>query len=238
MCFISTIKILTMKRLMLLTMASFWLFSSQIFAQTTNKALAYAPQKIQKETSDPKAKAVLDKMRKKFESLSNVVADFKLVMSGANKGTEKGKISLSGSKYRVEMNQITMICDGQTSWYVSSQNNEVQINNANESESGSISPARLLKIYENDKEVIFAPPVEASNKITMEFKPTDRSEEYSKGRMTIDKTSLLLSEITIFSKDGTTYTLTTENVKTNQILNPSAFTFDLAKFGGKKVDLR
>ena len=196
---------------------------------------------LQRETSDPKSKALLDKVKQKFDMLKAHQLTFKVNISQGNeKENQKGKVYFSDEKYRIEMETQDVISDGKTVWFHAKKNNEVQISNANSQDVNMLSPATLLRIYENDKEIILAPSYEANGKTVIEFKPTSRNTaEYSKGKIVIDKAANTLSQLHIFGKDASVYVVEVENISPITNLGNISFSFDFSKHPGiNKVDLR
>lgn len=199
-----------------------------------------------KETSDPATKAVLDKMRAKYEAYKTLEADFSLVieMPEQPKETQKGKLLQKGAKYRVAFNQQTVISDGKSVWIVLPKNKEVQINNMPDpkDDESILSPQALFRIYLR-KDFLYAITNEyAQGKRVVqeiEFKPTDKYSEYSKLRLTIDKKTLDFIELKAFGKDGSRYTLVMNTVTPNKPLADSSFSFNKANYPGYHIeDLR
>lgn len=194
---------------------------------------AAQPKSVKKETSDPQAKAVLDKMRKKYEAYQTVEAEFSLAIEVPRQAVEnqKGKLVQQGNKYRLKLNDRTLVSDGKSVWLYIPKNKEVQINDVEEEtgEGGGISsPQDLLKAYQWDN-YLYALVNEFSDKgkvvQQIEFKPTDKDSEYSKIRLTLDKKTLDIVEIKSFGKDGSRYTMTVTKFTPNKAVDKSVFTF-------------
>jgi outer membrane lipoprotein carrier protein len=198
-----------------------------------------------KETSDPNATKLLEKLRKKYEAYTAVDLDFNLVIElpGAKKEIQKGKISQSKESFRLTMDQQTIISDGKTNWIYLKKNNEVQILDANpKDESGFLTPKQLLQQYQNGK-YIYA----ITDKVTeggvvltqIEFKPVDKKSEYSKIRLSINEKTNQFTSIIAFAKDGSRYTFVVVKQRNNTKHEPAHYTFDKAQFPGARIeDLR
>ncbi len=211
--------------------------------------LAFAQTGAQKgsatETSDPAAKSLLDKLRKKYEGYKTLELAFSLEIEvpGAPKESQKGTLAQSGEKYRLEMTDQTIISDGKTTWVYLRKNNEVQINNADpKAEQSFISPRELMKMYQKG-EWLYAMADEETlgGKLCqqVEFKPTNKKSEYSKLRLAIDKKAQTMHSIKAFAKDGSRYTFSVSKQSPNKEFAGDKFTFDKAKFPGCRVeDLR
>ena len=198
------------------------------------------------EKSDPVAKKVLDKIRKKYEGYKTIEAGFTLSIEVPTqaKQVQKGSISQEGDKFRLEMDQQVIVSDGKTTWVYLKSNNEVQINNADPAgtDNGFLTPKDLLKRYQKG-DYLYAvtdKTTEGGKLLTqIEFKPKDKGSEYSKLRISIDEKSNEMKSIKAFAKDGSRYSFVITKLATNKPLGAGEFTFDVKKYPGVKVeDLR
>ncbi len=207
--------------LILLTVAS-----TVVFAQ---KPKPVAPKQ---EIADPEAKAVLEKMRKKYEAYSTLEVEFSLEIEVPQqaKQKQKGILTQQAEKYRLKLNDRTMVSDGKSVWLHIPKNQEVQINDADddEGEGGISSPQDLLKAYAW-KDYVYAITNEFSEGGRLvqqiEFKPTSKGNDYSKVRLSLDKKTLEILSIKSFGKDGSRYTLTVNKITPNKTVPASTFTF-------------
>lgn len=202
------------------------LVSTAIFAQKKPAGTAKA------EASDPEAKAVLEKMRKKYEAYGTLEAEFSLEIEAPQQPTQtqKGTLITQAEKYRLKFNDRTMVCDGKSVWLYVPKTKQVQINDMEESDGdgGISSPQDLLKAYAW-KDYMYAITNEFSENgrvvQQIEFKPTTKSTDYSKVRLTLDKKTLEIVSIKSFGKDGSRYTLTINKLTPNKAVAASTFTF-------------
>jgi outer membrane lipoprotein carrier protein len=199
----------------------------------------------QKDTNDPLATKLLDKVSKKYNGHDRIDLDFSLTVEvpGQKKTLEKGKISQAKEAYRLMMDQQTIICDGKTNWIYLKKSNEVQISDANPNETdGLLTPRQLLKVYQNG-DYIYAITDRASEGgvvlTHVEFKPVNKSSEYSKIRLSINEKTGWISSVKAFAKDGSRYTFALSRHNTKATYQSNYFTFDQAQFPGARVeDLR
>lgn len=198
------------------------------------------------ETSDPKAKALLDKVKTLYQGFQTLESNFSLSLKLAEQTKEevqKGKIYQSGDKYRVEMNNNQLILsDGKILWHKIA--NTVRVTNAtSKNTSDLLSPKDLMTIYEK-KDYIFAIYGEAadgwSKKATIiTFKPMNKKSEYSQIRVAIDQKSNNVASITAFGKDQSRYKLSLDQPITNKNYPTEFFVFEKAKYPNVKIeDLR
>lgn len=200
------------------------------------------------EEYDPKAKAILDKVQKKYDGYKSLDAAFSLEIELPEqaKQVQKGKMSRQGAKYFVDLNgQQTMLCDGKALWVILHQNKEVQINDApdpKENDGSVLTPESLFNFYKNGKFVyaLSNDYVDKGRSLQqIEFKPLDRGSEYSKIRLTIDKKTSEIVSAKAFGKDGTRYTFTITKLTPNKGFAANYFTFDKTKYPGYHIeDLR
>jgi outer membrane lipoprotein carrier protein len=201
----------------------------------------------QAEKSDPAAKAILDKIRKKYEAYKTIEAVFSLSIElpGQPKQVQKGTIAQDGSKFRLDMTDQMIVSDGKNTWVYLKKNNEVQITNADPggaSESGFMTPKELLKRYEKG-DFVYVLLDKISDKgavlTQIEFKPKDKKSDYSKLRLNIDEKKSLIKSIMAFGKDGSRYNFVLNSTTPNKKFGNSHFTFDPKKYPGVRVeDLR
>lgn len=198
------------------------------------------------EISDPVAKAVLEKMQKKYEAYSTVEAEFTLEIEVPQKAkqAQKGTLIQQGEKYRLKFNDRTMVSDGKSVWLYIPKTKQVQINDVDEDEEegGINSPQDLLKAYAW-KDYLYA----ITNEFTengrlvqqIEFKPKSKSNDYSKVRLTLDKKTLEIISIKSFGKDGSRYTLNVSKITPNKSFPASTFSFSKTECADCKFeDLR
>jgi outer membrane lipoprotein-sorting protein len=198
------------------------------------------------EQSDPEARKVLDKIRKKYEGYKSFEAAFTLGIEVPQqaKQTQKGTIGQEGDKFRLEMNDQLIIDDRKTTWVYLKKNNEVQVSNSdpNSQDAGFMTPKELLRRYQKG-DFIYAitdKVAEGTQIITeIEFKPVDRKSEYSKFRVSINENAGTIQQIKAFAKDGSRYSFVVTRFTPNKALGASYFTFDKSKYPGVQVeDLR
>lgn len=194
--------------------------------------------------SDPKAKAVLDNVSKKFKSLKSVIANFILKIEGANNSltdSKKGAVYLKGAKYKVVMGDQEIISDNKTSWTYAKDVNEVTINNVDQS-GNAMTPAKIFTNF-YDKDFLYRLNGETTEKgkvlQNIELTPTDKSKTFFKVLVDVDKKSQTLARMKVFEKNGNRYTYEISSFTPNGAVTDDMFTFDAKKYPGVEVvDLR
>lgn len=195
--------------------------------------------------NDPKAKIILDNLKKQIDSYKTIELKFELESALPNQSVDiqKGTYIQDGKKYQVKLKDQDIYTDGTTSWVYLKTSNEVQINDAND-ESGSVflSPKQLMALYTKGE---YAYSIVEERKIgktiytDIEFKPLIKKSEFAKLRLTIDKKANKLLSLRVFSKDGSRFTIKVSELLSNKKYDASFFTLNTKSLKGVHVeDLR
>ena len=194
--------------------------------------------------NDAKAKAILDAVSKKVSSLKSLKANFALHLAGANgkiNDTKKGTFFMKGQKYRVTLPGQEIICDNKTIWTYLKDANEVQVSDYSPSEQ-TISPAKLFtNFYDNEYNYKYAGvrKVNGKNCDIIEMRPKNKSKQFSKVELAIDKGSNTIAGGNIYEKNGNKYQYDVSGFTPNASLGDDVFTFNAKKYPGVEVvDLR
>jgi outer membrane lipoprotein-sorting protein len=199
----------------------------------------------QSETNDPKATAILDKVKERFNSLPQFEMSYQLKLQFPEQPEEiqKGSILKKGTSFRVINEMQTIVCDGKTLWVHLKDIEEIQIMDAtDESLAGMLDPETFLSEFV-DGQFIYGLTYDGSeggkNVQKIEFKPMDPTSEYSKLRLTLDKSRNDILSLESFQKDGSRYTIIFNTLNPQPVVSADAFRFDPKKFPGTHVeDLR
>jgi len=196
--------------------------------------------------SDPAAKKVLDAVSTKFKSYKSVQAAFTLRnedTKGGLLGTKKGTVSMKGARYRVSVAGTgqEIFCDGANIWTYDKGANEVTITRLDPS-ANSITPQKLFTNF-YDKDFLYKlngdKTVNKKALQEIEMTPVDKTRQFHKVYLLIDKQSKSIYSTRILDKSGNVlvYTVNSMNGSTN--LPDNLFVFDKAKYPGVEViDLR
>lgn len=195
--------------------------------------------------NDPKAKAVLESVTKKVNSLKSLKASFTINLTGGKgskvNDTKKGSIVLKGQKYHVLISGQEIICDNKTVWTYNKEAKEVQISNFNPSEQ-TMSPAKLLtNFYDKEYKYSYGGEKKAGGKTydVVNLTPNDKSKKYTGIELMIDKATSMIAGGNIMEKNGNKVQYTVSNVVTNANVPDTEFSWDAKKHPGvESVDLR
>jgi outer membrane lipoprotein carrier protein len=199
---------------------------------------------IMAQSNDPAAKKVLDDVSAKFKTYKTVQANFSYKVEDANgkmMSTKTGTIWMKGTKYKVTFGGQEIYSDGTTVWNYDKSAKEVTINSVDAS-AGSITPQKLFTNF-YDKDFLYLlngeKKIGAKTLQEIEMTPTDKSKNFHKVYLQIDKTARTLYSTRVLEKAGNKYTYTVSSIKTNGVLADNLFIFDKKKYPGvEEVDLR
>lgn len=204
---------------------------------------------------DDQAKAILSEVSKKYRTYNVVKTSFtytlespqanvKETQSGtliAKSKTNKFKVTLytkGGTKTQTVAQEL--ISDGKEQWTYLKKDNEVQLNDVNNSDD-AMNPAHIFTIYEKGFKYLYI----GENKVggntcqIIDLTPTDDKKTFFKVRLMIDKAKKQIYSAQIFDKNGNKYTYTMQSFSPNVNVSDTVFAFDVkAHPGVEVVDLR
>ena len=197
------------------------------------------------QNTDPKAEEILDAVAEKYLEHSSVEIEFSLNIEVAERPDrkEKGKIIQARDKFKVEMDDQNIYCDGSSLWYHFKADKEVQINDYEGDEDvGIISPRDLIKQYESGSyEYRLVDEISEKGDVLsqIEFRPKDEYSDYSKLRLSINLKSKAIIRVKAFGKDGSVLTLTIDKELFDKSYTSDFFVFNSDDFPDVRVeDLR
>lgn len=195
-------------------------------------------------TSDPNAKKILDAVSAKFKSFKAVQAKFSLTIensAGKAMGNKSGMVFMKGSKYRINVTGQEIYCDGANVSTFDKAANEVTITKVDPA-ANAITPQKIFTNF-YDKDFLYK--LNGDTKLNgkpvqeIELTPVDKSKNFFKVLLYIDKASSTISGAKLFEKAGNRYTYTVSNLNGKATIADTQFVFDAKKNPGVEVvDLR
>lgn len=192
------------------------------------------------------AQSILDQVSKKYSSYNTIKADFQLVGNNHTQGTaeynEKGRVYLEpgSKKYKIEAGEQAFISDGKTQWAIMKDIGEVQITNVDPNDQ-SVSPSNIFEFYKNGYRVDDKGSETANGQslYVIDLMPIDKTQNVTKIRMRINKTTNFIYDATISDKNGNEYTYKLSNIETNRKFSSGIFSFYKHNYPNLEiVDLR
>lgn len=184
---------------------------------------------------DQKAKAILDKVSEKTKGYKTISVEFNMTITGADMPTvkENGKAYLKGDKYKVELVDQDIYCDGETITTHVKEDEECYTSSVEDSEDEMITPNNLMTIWEDGykykyiKETTFdGTPVHHINL----FPKDPANSNFHTIILKIDKAKNEIVSAYIKGKDGTNMHYVLKNMKKDVEIPDSKFVFDRNKY--------
>jgi len=192
---------------------------------------------------DAKAKEILDKLSQTSRSYKTIQIDFAFTLenkTGSVTETNDGSVALKGKSYRLHMPAMGMevFSNGTATWSYMTESNEVNITENDSDSDETMNPANLFTIYEKGFKYTYVGEETIAGKASqvIDLFPTDKTKEFTKVRLYVDKAKSQILKAKTFNKDGNAYTLSMKNMKTDQNLTDDYFKFDAAKYPKVQVN--
>jgi outer membrane lipoprotein-sorting protein len=187
--------------------------------------------------SDPAAKQILDQASAKIKSYKSVQATFTFQQQDAQGtllGNKKGTVYLKGNKYVVMLSGQEIYSDGKLIWTYDKSANEVTITKV-DGGPGSMSIQRFFTNF-YDKDFLYK--VNGEQKMgkktvfEIEMTPNDKTQNFHKVYLYVDKTTHMVSPIKVLDKSGNRFIYSVISLNGNAGQTDSFFTFDKSKHPG------
>ena len=187
------------------------------------------------QTKDPKAKQLLSEVNEKVNSFDNIEISFKYVLENESENIRqetKGKVTLEGDKYVLDILGIQRIFDGKTLYTISSEDEEVTISNENSEEENTISPSQLFSFFESGYNYTLDIIQNKMGRKIQYIKliPIDSETEIKYALLGIDIKTKHIYNLIEIGENNTKTTLNVLEFNTNTPLPQSFFKFDASKY--------
>ena len=187
------------------------------------------------QTKDPKAKQLLSEVNEKVNSYDNIEISFKYVLENESENIRqetKGKVTLEGDKYVLDILGIQRIFDGKTLYTISSEDEEITISNENSEEENTISPSQLFSFFESGYNYTLDIIQNKMGRKIQYIKliPIDSETEIKYALLGIDIKTKHIYNLIEIGENNTKTTLSVLEFNTNTPLPQSFFKFDASKY--------
>lgn len=190
--------------------------------------------------SDPEAKKILDAVSARFKSYQAVQAVFTLKAEdgkGKVQGNKKGTVYMKGNRYRVSITGQEIFCDGKTTWTYDKTANEVTVTAVDPS-ANTITPQKLFTNF-YDKDFLYKlngeKTVNGKRVQEIELTPTDKSKNFHKVYLLIDKKTQTIVSTLILEKGGNKFSYIVNSLNGKAKVADALFIFDKSKYPGVEV---
>ncbi len=191
---------------------------------------------------DPKAKVILDDLSKTTKAFKSISAEYEqIILNKEKKEVDKqsGKIFLKGAKFRLEIPGNVIVSDGKTVWTHNKDAQEVTIRNYESSEEDALDPTKIFTLYETGFKYAYEKEEKIGNEnlTVINLYPSVKPEKkkYHTIKLYVDKSKKIIRKIKIMNKDGGVISIEVKDMKTNQDLPDSFFSFDTKGFKADQI---
>mgnify|MGYP000179514000 CR=1 FL=1 len=184
---------------------------------------------------DEKAKAILDKVSSKTNAYKTIAISFKLTISGNGQDpiSEMGKAYLKGDKYKVELQDQDIYCDGTTITTHLKEDEECYTSSvADAKDEGMVAPTELLTIWEDGYKYKYVKETTYKGRAVHHINLFPKNAADSKFHtviLKIDKEKNEVVSVLIKGKDGMNMKYSLTKFEKDIAIPASKFVFDRAK---------
>jgi len=178
------------------------------------------------------ASQILNSLSEKTKSYKNISIDFDFKYENELEDIREkksGKIIIENEKFKLEIDDQIIVCNGIDQWIYSKETNEVQIIEF-DGNNEFMNPKNLINIYEKgynhryDKEII----IDSKTFHKIDLFPNEQNNEIIKISLSISKEDNMIKKIEAFESTGAIYIYTVIKSKSN--LRDLKFEFDTSKY--------
>jgi len=191
--------------------------------------------------NDPAAQALLDKVSSNYNAAPSLKIGFSLMVDTPEEEAyikSKGSVLLKKEKYKIDTEEMVIVCDNVKRYVYLKESNELQINFFEPEEGEIESPNELFEIYKKDYFYRISREVTDNNrKLTViSLIPSDlKNSTYNMIFLHVDKEINQIVKGEIMMRDGNKYTYTISSFEETPVPD-SEFSFDPASYPGIYVD--
>jgi outer membrane lipoprotein carrier protein len=178
---------------------------------------------------NPKADKLIKSSQDKFNSLTDVTAEFTYTLVNPNMKkpvVKKGNVTIKKSKYKIVFADEEMYCNGKYIWTLLKADKEIVKNDFDPND--GLSPDRLYKVYEEGMKSDYTAEEATTHKITLFAKSDDG--DIWKTVLWINKETKMIDKAEMYARNGSVYTYEMANIKTNVGVLDAIFNLDEKKY--------
>ena len=181
------------------------------------------------------AENLLNLASKQMESYNNIEFEFSYVLNNRIEHINQessGQVTVAGEKYKLNFLDATQLFDGKSLYTIVPENEEITITKTQEVEDFGINPRELLQFYKNgyDYHWDISQRVKGKNIQFVKLIPVKEDGETEFLLVGIDTKQNHIYKIIEIGYNGTTTTLTINNMNVNSSLPENFFVFEEADY--------
>ena len=187
------------------------------------------------QAQDKKAKDLLNQVTSKIKSYNNIVIDFKYSLNNSKENINqdsKGNVTMKGNQYVLNFMGVTKIFDGQKTYTIVPEDEEITISKVNEKDDSAITPSKMLTFFNSGYKynMDIVQNVKGRKIQYIKLVPLSGKDQRKEILLGIDVQTKHIYNLIETGKNGTKTTLTVNSFKTNQPLSKNQFTFVASKY--------
>lgn len=187
------------------------------------------------QAQDKKAKDLLNQVTSKIKSYDNIVIDFKYSLNNSKENINqdsKGNVTMKGNQYVLNFMGVTKIFDGQKTFTIVPEDEEITISKVNEKDDSAITPSKMLTFFNSGYKysMDIVQNVKGRKIQYIKLIPANVKDQRKEILLGIDAQTKHIYNLIETGKNGTKTTLTVNSFKTNQPLSKNQFTFVASKY--------
>ena len=178
------------------------------------------------------ASQILNSLSEKTKSYKNISIDFDFKYENELEDIREkksGKIIIENEKFKLEIDDQIIVCNGKDQWIYSKETNEVQILEYDRNNE-FMNPKNLLNIYEQGYNYRYDKEIEIDSKYyhSIDLFPNEENNEIIKISLAISKDENMVKKIEAFESNGSIYTYTV--IKSRYNRKNLKFDFNTSKY--------
>ncbi len=190
---------------------------------------------ITMQAQDKKAKDLLDQVTAKVRSYDNIVIDFRYSLNNAKENINqdsKGNVTMKDNMYVLNFMGVTKIFDGQKTYTIVPEDEEITISKYDEKDENAITPSKMLTFFNSGYKysMDILQNVKGRKIQYIKLVPISSKDQRKEILLGIDSQTKHIYNLIEVGKNGTKTTLTVNSFKTNQPLSKNQFTFTASKY--------
>jgi outer membrane lipoprotein-sorting protein len=197
------------------------------------------PNKAPGMASDPKAVEILKTAEQKYSALKTASVDFTQTTQFAGKKDKpipvKGNMKLKGDRFKVELEDVQIFCDGKTQWYYLPKDKEVTVSKYDPIE--GFNPASVFRFSQKDmKSKYDALETLGNQKVhRLSLFPRSANTEILRIELWVRDADRLPQKVKIVNRRQTVTTYELGTIDSTTPLADNLFMFEPAKFPGVEL---
>jgi len=185
--------------------------------------------------SETKAKRLLDEVSEKMNTYENIYVEFKYKLDNNEEDVHqetRGNVTMKNDLYNVNFLGVNQLFDGKKVYTIISEDEEVNISDADAEDSSTLTPSKFFSFYKNGFTYSWDILQNMNGRKIQYVKliPIDSNSEISSVLLGVDVKTNHIYRLIETGNNSTVTTLTITQFKTNQPLSSKLFSFDEAKY--------